>query len=277
MILPRMTIVTCSFNQARFLEKTILSVLNQNYPELEHIIIDGGSTDNSVDIIKKYADRLAYWVSEKDRGQTHALIKGLSRATGEIQGWLCSDDLLEPGALQEVAKFFATHPKARWVYGDACWIDAEDRFIKWKREIPFCPFIWLYDHNYIPQPATFWRRDLYEEVGGLDESFKLAMDTDLFWRFSRVAHPCHVRKLWARMRSYPEQRNKTLRAESDAEDMRIRAKYLGRTPTAFELASKFVIAKSLRIAYKLFTGCYFAPRPPEPEIKVGTARTGSNK
>jgi glycosyltransferase involved in cell wall biosynthesis len=267
MVLPQITIVTCSFNQGRFLEKTILSVLGQNYPELEYIIIDGGSTDNSVNIIKKYADKIAYWVSEKDRGQTHALIKGFSRATGEIQSWLCSDDILEPGALREVAEFLAKHPNVRWLYGDACWIDAEDRFIKWKREISFIPFIWLYDHNYIPQPATFWKQDLYKEVGGLDESFKLAMDGDLFWRFSRIARPVHVRKLWARMRSYPQQRNKSLRAESDAEDMRIRAKYLGRTPKALELAGKFVIAKSLRIAHKLFTGCYFAPVPPELELK----------
>ena len=115
---PKISIVTCSFNQAHFLEEAITSVLGQDYPNLEYIIIDGGSTDGSVDIIRKYSDQLYYWVSEPDRGQTHGLIKGFARATGEIQGWLCSDDLLEVGSLREVGQFFIEHPDGRVVYGD---------------------------------------------------------------------------------------------------------------------------------------------------------------
>ena len=122
--LPKISIVTCSYQQGRYLDATMRSVLEQRYADVEYIVIDGASTDNSVDIIRRYADRLHYWVSEPDAGQTDALIKGFKHSTGEIQGWLCSDDLLLPGALEQVSRFFAEHPEVDAAYGDSIWIDS---------------------------------------------------------------------------------------------------------------------------------------------------------
>lgn len=252
---PKITVVTPSYNQARFLEATLRSVHDQGYPNLEHIVIDGGSTDGSVEIIRKFEDRLAYWVSEPDKGQTDALIKGFSRASGEILAWLNSDDLYEPRTLWEVAEFFTRHPDVQFVYGDALWIDTEGRILKPKKEIPFNRFIWLYDYNYIPQPSAFWRRELYEAVGGLDPRFDLAMDADLWIRFAERTRPAHVRRIWSRMRLYPEQKNQRLRAVSDQEDEVIRRRYLPDEPV-WQRGLKKVFAKSMRVGWKLLRGCY---------------------
>ncbi|GAP07773.1 glycosyltransferase [Anaerolinea thermolimosa] len=252
---PKISIVTPSFNQERFLEETILSIHRQNYPGLEHIIIDGGSNDESVEIIQKYASRLAYWVSEPDGGQTDALIKGFSKASGEILAWLNSDDLYEPHTLWEVADWFRNHPEDEFIYGDALWIDIQGRPIKPKKEIPFNWFIWLYDYNYIPQPSAFWRRGLYERVGGLDRSFDLAMDADLWARFAEVCFPKHVRRIWSRMRFYPEQKNQRLREKSNEEDRIIRQRYVRRNPPTARCIKR-VAAKLLRIGWKLCTGSF---------------------
>ncbi len=253
---PKITVVTPSYNQARFLEATLRSVHEQGYPNLEHIVIDGGSTDGSVEIIREFEDRLAYWISEPDRGQTDALIKGFSLATGEILAWLNSDDLYEPRTLWEVAEFFTSHPQARFVYGDALWIDTEGRVLRPKKEIPFNRFIWLYDYNYIPQPSAFWRRELYEAVGGLDPRFDLAMDADLWIRFAERTRPVHVRRIWSRMRLYPEQKNQRLRAVSDQEDEIIRGRYLPDEPP-WRRRLKKAFAKGMRMGWKLFWGCYW--------------------
>lgn len=253
---PKITVVTPSYNQARFLEATLRSIHDQRYPNLEHIVIDGGSTDESVEIIRKFEDRLAYWVSEPDQGQTDALIKGFSRATGDILAWLNSDDLYEPQTLWEVAEFFTAHPEVQFVYGDALWIDVEGRVLKPKKEIPFNRFIWLYDYNYIPQPSAFWRRELYEEVGGLDRQFDLAMDADLWIRFAEKTKPVHVRRIWSRMRLYPEQKNQRLRAISNQEDETIRKRYLP-NEAAWRRRLKKLVAKSMRVGWKLVLGCYW--------------------
>ena len=124
---PKISIITPSYNQGEFLERTILSVIEQNYPNLEYIIIDGGSTDGSVDIIQKYADKLAYWISEKDNGQTHAINKGFKKATGEIVAWLNSDDELCEGALMAVASVFMEHDEADFVFGNQYSIDSNGK------------------------------------------------------------------------------------------------------------------------------------------------------
>lgn len=256
---PSMSVVTPSYNQARFIEASLRSVLDQHYPRLEYIVIDGGSTDGSVEVIRRHAGRLAYWVSEPDNGQTDALIKGFARATGDILCWLNSDDLLEPGSLGEVAQFFESNPRARVVYGDATCIDVRGGPLKRKQEHAFSRFVWMYDHNYIPQPSTFWRRDLYEEVGGLDPQFDLAMDADLWIRFAQVTPMYHVNRVWSCERIYPEQKNQRLRARSDAEDLLIRRRYLG-DERPWSRRAKALVAKGMRVTWKLALGSYRSPQ-----------------
>lgn len=256
----RLSIVIPSYNQAEFLEDTLKSLLAQESVadgDVEIIVIDGGSRDGSVEIIERYAAHIATWVSEPDEGQTHALIKGFAEASGDILGWLCSDDLLEPTAAREVLDHFARHPDVGFVYGDSCWIGRDGRFLRWKKEIPFNWFIWVYDYNYIPQPSTFWRRDLYQEAGGLRQDFDLAMDADLWARFARIKRPVHVRRPWSRMRFYPEQKNQRLRAQSNREDLRIRRELGYRVDRAAWRAAMYPLAKGTRICWKLLTGCYW--------------------
>lgn len=238
------------------------SIHGQAYPNLEHIVIDGGSNDGSVEIIERYADRLAFWVSESDDGQTDALIRGFERATGDIFCWLNSDDLFEPWTLTEVAGFFARNPDAEFVYGDSTWVDEDGRDIKPKREHGFSRFVWLNDHNFIPQPSAFWTREIYDKVGGLDRRFDYSMDADLWVRFAENTRPRHVRRPWSRMRFYPEQKNTAMREVSQRETLEIRARYL-RAEDPTKTAAKRVAARAWRVILKLANGGY----PPSELIR----------
>lgn len=253
---PKISLVTPSYNQAPFLEETLESVLQQNYPNLEYIVIDGGSTDNSQAIIQKYSQQLAHWVSEPDKGQTDALRKGFSKATGEILGWLCSDDLLRPNTLTEVANFFKENPSAQVVYGNSLWIDPEGKLIKARKEHGFNRYILLYCHNFIPQPSTFWRHSLFEAVGDLDQNFDVAMDADLWLRFSEVSRVHHVRKCWSCMRIYPEQKTYRLFDKREAEKTLLRERYYGEEAD-WLVSCKRTLGRVVRIALKLSTGCYW--------------------
>lgn len=262
------SIITCSYQQGAFIDVTLRSVLDQEYEALEYIVIDGGSTDGSVDTIRSYADRLAYWVSEPDRGQSDALIKGFARARGEIQGWLCSDDLLLPGALKAVAAFFTGHPEVDAVYGDALWIDAVGNHLRPKKEPRFHHLAFLFDHNYIPQPSMFWRRSLYERVGGLDTNFHLAMDSDLWERFSRATRIAHLPRYLSCMRYYPEQKTRALKAQGRGEDALIRERSsLARWPLQPLWRA---LARGQRIATKALAGGYGAS--PSADITDALAR-----
>lgn len=180
--LPRITIVTPSFNQGAYLRETIESVLGQDYPNLEYIVIDGGSTDGSVDIIRQYETRLAYWVSEKDRGQSHALNKGFQRATGEWLNWLNSDDVLFPGALHAIAAAVSRNNGLDLVSGINAVGDERGRIRRCN--MPASPWLWHPRHCLMAagQQSTFFRRDTYCRVGGLNEQLHLRMDSDLYLR-----------------------------------------------------------------------------------------------
>ncbi len=255
MTIPKISVVIPSYNQGNYLERTLLSVIDQQYPNLELIVMDGGSTDNSVDIIKKYESEIAYWVSESDNGQTDALAKGFNKSTGDIQCWLNSDDLHEPMTLKSVAEYFSKHPNIDAVFGGTLWIDEHDKPLRVQHEIPFNRFIWLHTYNYIMGMSMFWRRGIYERSGGLNPEFILAMDGDLWARFSNVGKIGHVRKIWSRMRFYPDQKNRRLREASDREDLLIRAREWGTENPPF-LSSKRKIAQLLRVSWKLLSGCY---------------------
>jgi glycosyltransferase involved in cell wall biosynthesis len=196
------SIITPSFNQAPFLETTIQSVLAQTHPEIEYIIIDGGSTDGSVDIIKRYADagKLAYWVSEPDQGQTEAINKGFARAKGEVLAWLNSDDTLEPQAAAEAVAYLREHPEVGMVYGDANFINAQGDVIgKFPaRQTDYDLLRQGYVH--VSQQASFFRANLWRQVGPLDPSFYFAMDYDLWVRLARLAPLVYMPRQWANFR-----------------------------------------------------------------------------
>ncbi len=253
---PRITVVTPSFNHGRFLEETIQSVLYQDYPNLEYIVMDGGSTDGSADIIRRYSDRLAYWVSRPDHGQTDALIQGFGRASGDVLCWLCADDVWESGTLREIGKIFASQSQTRAVYGDATFVDTRGRRIRLFRTVGFNRWIWLYTFNYIPQPSTFWRRDLYEQVGGLNPDLDICMDGELWLRFSEVTKMHHRRRSWSRMRMHPETKSARLRSEVTRGYREISRRYVGDDSDAARLAKRF-LARSARVSWKAVTGCYF--------------------
>jgi glycosyltransferase involved in cell wall biosynthesis len=182
---PKLSVVTVSFNQAPYLEQTILSVLGQEYPNLEYIIIDGGSTDGSVEIIKKYESRLSYWTSEKDNGMYDGLRKGLEKSTGEIMAWINSDDIFHPKSFFVAAEIFSNFKAVEWLQGIPSVIDEQGRtvyikdFRQWSKYNYF-----LEDKEHIQQESTFWRRSLWEKAGAkLDISLKLAGDYELWMRF----------------------------------------------------------------------------------------------
>lgn len=194
--LPKITIVTPSFNQGPFIERTILSVLGQGYPNLEYIVMDGGSTDGTIEILKRYEGRLT-WTSEKDKGQTDAINKGITRSTGDIIAYLNSDDVYEPGALIRVADHFSAHPEIMWLTGKCRIIDEQDREIR--RPITAYKNFLLRHFSYslllvtnpVSQPATFWRRSAVTEFGLFDETEHLVMDYDYWLRVGKN-HPLAV-------------------------------------------------------------------------------------
>jgi len=198
---PLVSIITPSYNQGKFLEATILSVLEQDYPNLEYFIMDGGSTDESIDLIHKYERRLTGWVSEKDKGQTDAINKGFARAAGEILAWLNSDDTYQPGAIREAVGLLNSNPDVGMVYGDANFINETGKVIgrfpaaqtdlkKLRR-----------GYVHIPQQAGFWLADLWKKVGPLDPSFYFAMDYDLWVRLARISRLRYVPgQVWANFR-----------------------------------------------------------------------------
>jgi len=197
---PLVSIITPSFNQAQFLEETIRSVLDQDYPCIEYILIDGGSADGSLEVIQRYAGRLARWVSEPDRGQTDAINKGFAWANGEILAWLNSDDTYLRGAVGEAVDYLVTHPEAGMVYGDANLIDKDGQVIGRfpAKQTDYRRLRRGYVH--IPQQASFFRASLWKRVGPLDPTFFFAMDYDLWIRLARLAPLLYTPRLWANFR-----------------------------------------------------------------------------
>ena len=211
-----MTIVTPSFNQGEFIEETIRSVLLQGYPNLEYLIIDGGSTDGTIETIKKYQPWLTHWVSEPDRGQTHAINKGFRRARGEIVAWLNSDDTYEPDAIRTAVDHM-TSCGAAIVYGNCNLVDEAGRFSR----IVVPPAVtydsllrfWRVPASTPPQPAIFFRRQVLAEVGPLDEALDYVMDYELWLRIARKHSFSYVDAVMANYRMHPE--SKTVSANSD--------------------------------------------------------------
>jgi len=223
--LPKITIVTPSYNQGPYLEQTILSVLSQQYPNLEYIIMDGGSTDNSVEIIKRYADRLSYWESGPDKGQAAAIVKGFELSSGTILGWLNSDDMLMPNALINVANAFLATPEICAVTGRCVIIDEGGK--------PFLvsiPIIrsWrsmLYFGSGFYQMATFWKKSAYEAVGKLNTEMYFSFDADLFLRLRKYGRTEAINSYLAAYRAHKKSKTTTNQPIMRAENRMIQKKY----------------------------------------------------
>ena len=224
---PRISIVTPSYNQAKFVGWTARSVFLQRYPNLEYILMDGGSTDGTMDVLKPYADRFAYLVSERDKGQSDAISRGFGRATGEILGYLNSDDMLSPGTLSFVAKFFRDHPDVDAVYSHRCTVD-ENNKVLWYWLLPEHDDWYMSRWDLIPQETCFWRRRLFDKVGNVDPSYRFAMDYDLFVRFMQAA-PGRMKRLdrfLGVFREHGEAKTSTLMQTVGAQEIkRVWAKY----------------------------------------------------
>ncbi len=228
---PKVSIVTPSYNQGRFLERTILSVLNQHYPNLEYIVIDGGSTDGSCEIVKKYEKHLAYWVSEKDEGQAHAIEKGFDKATGAILAYLNSDDIYLPGTLLQVVEAFRERSGGDVVYGNRYSIDQNDEIVGEGRLTRYFPSISKFGLVYggfgIYQPASFWTKAIYDRAGPIDRRFIHCMDNDLFARFAFAGADFHFRREFlAGFRVHPSSKTSTLQHVAKEERQIIKSRYV---------------------------------------------------
>ena len=235
--LPKLSIVVPSFNQGRFLGETLQSIIDQHYPNLELIVVDGGSTDNTLAVIKQYEAHLYWWVSEPDSGQTEAINKGFMRSTGDVMAWINSDDLVTSGALHQVADYFVKHPEVQVVYGDRILINEEgfeigrwilprhsNRVLKWA--------------DFVPQETLYWRREAWNLIGArLDETFRFAMDWDFLLRLSAKQIAIrHLPFFLGLFRIHDQQKTSSLMSSIGQEEIRfIRLRELGFKPTRWQL------------------------------------------
>lgn len=217
---PLVSIVTPSYNQADFLALTMRSVIAQDYPHLEYIVVDGGSTDGSVEVIQRHSDQLSWWVSEPDRGQAHAINKGFGRSRGEVVAWLNSDDLYWPGAVREAVAALEADPGVGFVYANATSIDGAGRPFN---DMVFEPYDLddLLSFNIICQPAVFMRHEVLRQAGYLQSDFHYLLDHSLWLRMARLAPMAHIPSYWAFARYHPAAKNIALAAEFGEEAFRI--------------------------------------------------------
>jgi len=201
--LPMISIITPSYQQGEFIEATLQSVISQNYPSLEYIVIDGGSSDNSLAVIRSHESKINRWLSEPDHGQVDALNKGFRMAMGEIIGWINSDDVLVPDALARVGAFFAAHPDISLVFGDAIAIDRRGNPLSLKKPGKF-DIRWLIRTDDIPQSSVFFRRDFFISIGYLDDRLHYALDYDLLIKAALNQDPVYLPALLSEFRIYPE-------------------------------------------------------------------------
>ncbi len=227
--LPRVTVVTPSFNQGDFLEATIESVLTQDYPNIEYMVVDGGSTDRSVEIIRQYADRLAYWISERDSGQSSAINKGWRRGTGDIFAFLNSDDTYLPGAIRTAVEFLNAHPDAGIAYGDCLAIDEKGATIE-KYDARFREFdigtVMYTCRAPFPQPAAFIRADVVHRIGLMDESLQYAMDYDYWLRAGLHYRLAYIPATLATYRLHPASKSVSRGVLNGPEIIRIHQRLL---------------------------------------------------
>jgi glycosyltransferase involved in cell wall biosynthesis len=225
----KITIVTPSFNQAEFLEETMLSILNQEDVDLEYIVMDGGSTDGSVDIIKKYSSRLKYWISEKDKGQADAIKRGLQMATGDIMGYVNSDDILYAGALKHVVDLFQKK-NAQLLYTGGVFIDRKSQLFLGRADYhpavqaTFSQLL-FHDMEGIVQPGIFWTKELYLKAGPVDDQLRFVMDLDLLLRLTKLTKPVTSSRICAGFRIHENSKSMTIQNIRLSERELLRKRY----------------------------------------------------
>ncbi|MBL8091480.1 MAG: glycosyltransferase [Anaerolineales bacterium] len=242
------SIITPSYNQAKYLGQTIQSVLTQDYPNIEYIVIDGGSNDGSVDIIKKYQDKFTYWVSEKDKGQAEAINKGFAKANGEIIAWLNSDDYYLPNTISQVVKTFEENPDAVLIYGNMLAVDENGKTfnsLNYKQlslEDLIC-------FQIIGQPAVFFRKSALQKTKGLNLDFHFLLDHLLWIELAQHGKMLHVNQTWSAARYHAEAKNRAKAAEFGAEAFRILdfVKQDEKLNPIFEKVKKRAIASAYRV------------------------------
>ena len=265
----KISIVTPSYNQAKYLEDALLSVKEQGYPALEHIVMDGGSTDGSVDILRSYSSRPGWnhlrWKSEPDKGQSDALNKGFRLATGDVVGWLNSDDRYRPDCFRAIASAFGQYADADVLYGDYTYIDENGRVWRIRREIEFNRFILLYLHMlYVPTPSSFFRRRIFDEGNWINTKFHYAMDYEFILRLARHGYVFrHISALVADFRLHPESKTGAhadrQRAEHDAIGVTYSDLLRGISNPSLRRAVRGALrlgARALRYKEKLLRGYY---------------------
>lgn len=269
---PRISVVTPSFQQSQFIERTIYSVVSQGYPELEYVVQDGGSDDGTVEVLRRYEDALAGWASEPDGGQADAVNRGFARTSGEIMAYLNSDDLLLPGSLAHVASYLQAHPEVDAVYGHRVLIDDRDRQIgMWV--LPPHDDRMLALGDYVPQETLFWRRSAWERAGGrMDDSFRFALDWDLLLRLGDSgARIVRLPRFLGAFRVHDDQKTLVGGEARDAEADRLRVRTQGRSMTGDEAYAR--LRPFLRRHLVHHTLVRAAARLPLPRSHVRTLPT----
>jgi glycosyltransferase involved in cell wall biosynthesis len=250
----RLSIITPSFNQGIFIEQTILSVLDQDHTDVEHIVVDGGSTDSTVQVLKRYGH--LRWVSERDRGQADAINKGFRQATGEIMAWINSDDFYAPRVFGSVMRYFQERPDCHFLYGDITFVDRNGVKVAEfggatmsYRSLVDCP-------DLVRQPSCFWRRSVVEDVGGVDEGLHLVMDLDFILRIAKRYPLHHVPLLLSFYRTYPENKSRSMARQQLREFIQVYRKqqiHIG-VRSAWFLIKKFLLLFRPMVVLQKTTG-----------------------
>lgn len=261
----KISIVTPSFNQGCFIKQTIDSVLNQNYPNLEYIVMDGGSNDGTVDILKSYGNRII-WKSEKDKGQSDAINKGMAMATGEILGYINSDDLYTSNCFFKINDFFLTSPKIRWAYGKCRIIDEHNREVRklitayknfWMKKYSYNKLLSI---NFINQPSTFWRKEIRNEFGLFNKNEHLVMDYEYWLRIGKKYRAGFINAYLSEFRMYTQSKSFKFFENQFKDELRLAKFYSNKKPSVIllhylnylSIISGYNVIRMFRIWKKIF-------------------------
>lgn len=263
---PKLSIVTASYNQVKYIERTILSVINQNYSNFELIIIDGGSTDGTIDILQKYDKKISYWVSEADEGQTDAINKGFKKATGNFVCFQNSDDVFLPNAFEKFVNTINRYPKKDIFYGNFKHIDAHDKILDTQKLMPTNFFLQVFKGPLIHNQACFWRRDIFEKIGYFDESYQFDMDYEFFTRILANGYKsCFINDFLGALRHHDQTKTSNLGDVSKQEMAKVKNFYKNKS-----IATKYIpkrigrlIGSGIKVSYHLFNAdfSYLSRKP----------------